>query len=599
MAKKNIITQVIYPVGPAPPVTQAPKDLHMLPGEGINAPPFECEKIVDLTFAFGKGSDLMTGLAFQLGRWGYDTTKMDESIEVSPQFTEYYNKVIMEKDRIGTQIKNGLISVSKASEDVELIAHDVRKYAEYMDYFKEWKLAQANEDKEGERKAMHTIRAMFVDTIDIHTGEGVSLRSIAPRWSTIIADFLALSDDDDTPEKIQKSLGITKAEAVILTTKNKLFMEWRDRLFLPTVTKRYQRLVRVLEIRKKSLNEYLADIKPLVSRYKAIREMRELKSGRETLSNLAWYHPHAQAMSIDFYKIWAWKPFAIEEVFKASRESYTSYTFKEAGFNVEEIKELRASGKSDVPALPVKPIVDKWVRKIIEQIEAVYGVKITAEDIYKVIAELNVHYRHPVRSAEATATAKGFRWVFSPYFIFVELPITKTVIKSPDGSLCEDIWIEVMKSWNCTQNIVIGRLLEREARNKRDEQEISQYVGEIADVEGALKKTDDVLKERYPHFYLTEEEKKEKPSLLKNVEKTKETISEGKERIKELREGIAKFVNTFGIRLMFAYPGPYEKMMKERMTKMMQRAPGIAFRDIDLWLKSKSGVPSSVDIEYR
>ena len=45
---------------------------------------------------------------------------------------------------------------------------------------------------------------------------------------------------------------------------------------------------------------------------------------------------------------------------------------------------------------------------------------------------------------------------------------------------------------------------------------------------------------------------------------------------------------------MIAYPGPYEKLMQQRMTKMMQRAPGIAFRDIDLWLKKAGGVPSSL-----
>ncbi len=590
------MVEIIYPVGPLPAVKNAPPGFRMLPGEGINAAPFEAEKILDLTVPFGQGSGLVEGLIFQLGRWGYESTKMYESIEVSPQFTEYYNKVIGEKSRIGAEIKNAFMSVSKAVEDFELLEHDVRKYKEYLDYFQEWKKAQAEEDKEAEKRAMHTIRAMFVDTIDIHTGEGVSLRSIAPRWSTIIADFLALSDEDDTPEKIQKKIGITKAEAVILTTKNKLFKEWRDKLFFPTVKSRYKNLKTLLEARRRSIKEYIDDLRPLISRYKAIKEIRETPEGRAMLNRIAWFHPHAQAMSIDTYEIWAWKPFVVEEVFKAPRESYDTYTLKEAGFNQDEIKELKKQGKKDIPALPVKPIVDKWVRKIIEQIEDPikgYGVKITTMDIYNVVKELNEHYLHPLRTAQQTGTKMGFRWPYSPYFVFVQLPVMRTVIKSPDGSLFEDIWIQPMKAYNSTQNIIIGRLLEVTARNKKAEQDISLFIGESAKVGNIVKKTQDILEQTYPEIYAEEKKQKiPKKQVTEKVEKTKDIV-------KDLREKIAKFVDSFGIKLMIAYPGPYEKLMQQRMTKMMQRAPGIAFRDIDLWLKKAGGVPSSVQIEYR
>jgi len=588
------MVEIIYPVGPLPPVANAPPGFRMLPGEGINAAPFEAEKILDLTVPFGQGSSMIAGLAFQLGRWGYESTKMYEAIEVSPQFTEYYNKVITEKSRIGTEIKNGFMSVSKAVEDFELLDHDIRKYQEYLDYFQEWKKAEEANDKEEEKKAMHTIRAMFVDTIDIHTGEGVSMRSIAPRWSTIIADFLALSDEEDTPDKIQKKIGITKAEAVILTTKNKLFKEWRDKLFFPTVKTRYQSIKHLLEARRRSVKEYIEDLRPLISRYKAIGELRESAEWRRSLNRIAWFHPQSQAMSIDFHELWAWKPFVVEEVFKAPRESYDTYTFKEAGFNENEIRELKENEKKDIPALPVKPIVDKWVRKIIEQIEKEYGIKITAMDIYKIVKDLNDHYLHPLRSASQTGTKMGFRWPYSPYFVFVQLPIMRIVIKSPDGSLFEDIWIQPMKTYNCTQNIMIGRLLEVEAKNKKAEQDISLLIGESAEVGNVIEKTKDVLEQRYPEIYLEKDEKGKIPKkqITEKVDKTKDIV-------KDLREGIAKFFDSFGIKLMFAYPGPYEKLMQQRMTKMMQRAPGIAFRDIDLWLKKAGGVPSSVQIEYR
>jgi len=43
---------------------------------------------------------------------------------------------------------------------------------------------------------------------------------------------------------------------------------------------------------------------------------------------------------------------------------------------------------------------------------------------------------------------------------------------------------------------------------------------------------------------------------------------------------------------MFLYPGPYEKFMHERMSKMMQRGPGLAFLAVDTWFKKSAKVPT-------
>ena len=45
--------------------------------------------------------------------------------------------------------------------------------------------------------------------------------------------------------------------------------------------------------------------------------------------------------------------------------------------------------------------------------------------------------------------------------------------------------------------------------------------------------------------------------------------------------------------LMWAYKTPYEKLMFERMSKQMQRGPGVAFAELDKFLKSKAGVPGT------
>ena len=43
--------------------------------------------------------------------------------------------------------------------------------------------------------------------------------------------------------------------------------------------------------------------------------------------------------------------------------------------------------------------------------------------------------------------------------------------------------------------------------------------------------------------------------------------------------------------LLWAYKTPYEKLMFERMSKQMQRGPGVAFSEVDRFLKKKAGVP--------
>lgn len=601
------MVKIYYPTGPSPPVRPSVEgippritlegetfDLEMIQGQGINAAPFESEKIMDLTFPMGKGSGIVYGLCFQFGKWGYDSAKIDHAIEVSPVFTEYYSKTMGEKSKLEAEIKTGFASVVQAVSDFELIDHDLRKYKEHLDRFKELEEAKKSKDKERIVKAQHVLKATFVDEVDAHTGEGISLRSIAPRWPTIIADFMSVLDEDDTPEKIMDRIKeITKPEAVILKTKNDLYKQWKE-LFFSTLTARYQRLKMLAASRKASIKEYRENLRPLISRLKAMPEMRERTTGlgRGFLGRTAWVRPDSQAVSLDTTTIWAWRPFVVEEVFKASREEYEEISLQAAGFNEKEIKELRKNGISSVRALPAKPIVDKFVRAIIKQIEQPppkgYGVEITPVDVVEEINNISSKFRHPERPS---GLAMGPRWQFSPYYIFIQISILRGVFKLPDGSLMEDLWIQPFKAWNVTQNIMLGRLLELRAKLKADEKEISVLVGDI-DMD-SFKKIDDIIKEEYPEFYEGGEKKKRESP----IKKISENIAKINQSFSKIRAGIASFLGNLGINLLFVYPGPYEKFMHERMTKMMQRGPGIAFLTVDQWLKRAAGVMAIHEVE--
>ena len=207
----------------------------------------------------GEASSIYYSLFFQLPKWGWNVVKVDEWIEVSPTHREYYDRTASTKQMLESTIKTGLAAAAQSVADYELIAHDLRKYKEVLSYF-----AEGDE---------HVLRSMFVDQVDIHTdmpGQPLSMRAIAPRWPTIIADFLSLTDEDTDIDKVVKKINISRAEAVILVTKNKLYMEWK-KLFLDAAKTRYQTIRGLVEGRRKSIQEYRNWLKPYIARFRMTR----------------------------------------------------------------------------------------------------------------------------------------------------------------------------------------------------------------------------------------------------------------------------------------------------------------------------------------
>ena len=228
-------------------------------GNVLIASPFEARVNIDFTGPPGSTSGVYYSLMFQLGKWEFLVQKADEWIEVSPVHAQYYQLTQKQKEDLEGKIKQGLVSVSQAVADYELLLHDKRKYTEMLRYLG-YRTAKELGDKDvkahghqpdelgdlctlvdndsktkGERMKKtdnHSLKAVFVDQVDIHTGEGISIRSIVSRWPTLIADFMRLDDSDIEPGAVMKKLDISRAEAVVLVTKNKLFVEWKN-IFLP------------------------------------------------------------------------------------------------------------------------------------------------------------------------------------------------------------------------------------------------------------------------------------------------------------------------------------------------------------------------------
>ena len=581
-----------YPKGPQPAGNE------IKPGAGINVAPLELETYLDFTSNMGTVSEKIFGLLFQFPKWGFERFKIEESIEVSPVFREYYELTISQKRALQEQIRAGLATIFTAISDTELIAHDVRKYREFLDYFEKiekgkWMIKHGKKE-EGQRlvkEGTQTLKSIFIDQVDAHTGEGIALVRIVARWPTIIVDFQRLEDEDIDPRRIREKYKISEAEGVVLSTKNKLYVEWRDNLFFPTVKERYKRLFSALEARKQSIEEYTNTLKPVIARHLSMSETFATSKTRKALVRGAFWRPDSQALSSDYVKVWAWKPFAPNEKYKSSRESVDKVHAQHAGFSREEISKLKKPepfglGKEwdmTMDALPIEPSVDKVVRANIKKIEHAWGIQVTPKDIYDARKILTEKFKE--------STGKGLggveQWAFSPYFIFFELPIVRSVIRLPNGSQVENMFVDNFSAHLQTQNVIILHCLEIVAREKQMDQYIQQLLGELGVKNEQVMAIDDIIKSEYPEIFGTEP-----PKGVKGRIKMPGAFSKTGSAFSKIRTSVGKFLSTLGWEISFLRSeGPYEFAFYDRITKYYASEVGENFAMVKNFIKSQFQVP--------
>lgn len=563
--------------------------LNTEPGMGINANPFEAEIYLDFTSPLGSLSGQYYSLMFQLGKNGFYVFKMDESIDVSPVFKQYYDLTIQQRQALEAQLKGGLGQIATAIHDYELIWHDLRKYTEYLDYFT--KIEQGNElikskkkeEKEkGEqlwKEGVQTLRSVFIDQVDRHTGEGLALATMPTRWPTIIVDFMRLDDKDIDQKKIADRYNISEAEASVLATKNKLFIEWRDNLFKPTLKERYQQILRLVEARKTSIQRYTEMLKPVAARFKMINDMLEKPGGSPSWKG--FFLPATQAYSLDTARIWAFMPFAPSEKYKVTRETLDTVSPRRVGFTRDEITQLIAAGRittrnskkgDELPALPVEPSIDEIVRRHVPKVESFYKVQITIADVFDARKRLTDLFLRKsmetqggvasTRLGPGTYVSPGQTWVYSPYYVFLDLPFERAVIRLANGSELEDTALANMTVKNRTQNVVIVTLLELIAREKQLDNYINQLVGEIGGVDLDLKPIEELAKEKYPAIF-----GKPKPKLM-----TGEGIGKGIKKFKWFwGDTLGGLFGKWGLHFDWLRArGNYEFAMDDRIAEMFQ-----------------------------
>ncbi|MCD6483370.1 MAG: hypothetical protein J7K83_03845, partial [Candidatus Aenigmarchaeota archaeon] len=457
---------------------------------------------LNFTLPFGSGTAIFYGFVLQLPKWGFDTFKYGEFLYVSPGYQPAYQLTIQQKNQIEQQIKAYAADVARAISDVELLYHDLRKYKEFLDYFEKvekgkslLKKAEKNKDEKLKEEALKLIkegnvalRSVFIDQVDVHTGDVYSLNGMATRrWPTVIADFMQL-DEERTKEEVKKKLPtISDAEAVVLTKKNVLFLEWKS-LFFNTVKERYMNIKKLLEMRKASVEKYKEMLLPLIQKY---------MSYKETIPPLTnpVIKPGSKAQEIEGTSIWAWRTIPYEyEPNKPILKPKGNISLEKAGYEPDEAKKL---GKTTTVELPVEPSVDYVVRQGIKVLEEEYKMHVTLEDIEK--ARENLYRR--INKPEV----KEAGWDQSPFYVFFDMNFERVSLKMPNGAQIEDITLEATPQL-ISQNLMLLKLIEMELIKKQYENEIFRFIGEATEVKTTdglilLKRLDEAVKEEFPYVF--------------------------------------------------------------------------------------------------
>lgn len=458
-------------------------------GHMIAAGPFEAHVALDFTGPPGSVSGIYYSLVFQLRKWEYYVQKADEWVEVSPVHAQYYQLTQKQKEDLEGRIKQGLVSVSQSIADMELLMHDRRRYHEFLHYLgyktpnelskMDKKLEKQEKDhehtddemddicfkededekqkKEREKRTdNHSLKAVFIDQVDMHTGEGISMRSIVSRWPTLITDFMRMKDEDMDPDKVKDTLDVSKAEAVVLITKNKLYQEWKN-LFGPEIKNRYITINELVKARKESVKQYKEWLKPFIARHKLLEEGLS-RAGERGKALSSFVTVAGNATSTSEIVLYVWKDFLVPELYKGGSE---------------DTAKLRLFEK-------LRPD-DEWTRR-----NLIFSKKYGLINKFSWITEKWVEEKKEEMGKDRWFTPN------KPYYSFFEIKLSKANIRMPTGEEMEDGVFDVNMIF-MSENALFCKLLELKAKQQEMEDYINRLLGIHEPVRG--KKPSDEKKE--------------------------------------------------------------------------------------------------------
>jgi len=525
-------------------------------GKALLIQPLDQYVTLNTSMPIGSFNGLYLSTISYLTNMEFIVRKVDEWIEISPTHKAYYDMVLGEKEKIEIKIKTVIDDMIRHISDLELIEHDLRRYKEFLDYI--------------EKNDEHSLKAIFIDQVDFHAGEGapgrlsMSFMQQNNIFPTIIQDFFEMKSEEDL-EKNERLKKLPKVEKDMLKTKWRSYQEWKS-LFGNEVKNRYSRLKELVESKKKMIEEAREFIKPYIARHKLLEEGLSREGIRKSyISDV--FHTIGEQTSREVIKLWAWKQFEPEEFFKAPGE-------------ILALKNVRPD--------------DEWTKK-----HLIFHQELGLKQKYSWITEKWVEnaIKEIMEKDDLMLTRRRVPRTYL-YYSFLELEFEKNTMRLPTGSEFEDIIISV-RCYLMSQNVLLVKLLELKAK----EEEFENYIDEILGL-GEKRKIEKLKKElsgmstKEKILYLkrnfpkaSDEEIKSKLNVIgENVplEEIKKYKIRTYESIDKLKKAWERFSDFFGLDFRFFKFGPYEKDFENRITKFYLVGTGrTAYGPLIAFLKRK------------
>lgn len=433
--------------------------------------------ILDFTHFSGKATEIVYTIGFTYSKKGFDVFKVGESLYVSTNYQPFYNTIRRQKEEIEASIKAQLAQIASAITDSQLIAHDYRKYKHFIKIFKkiedleelirnEKDEKKREELKKDKRREEIALRNIFIDQVDIHTGDFSIVNMARTRWTTFISDFLSLENEKTPEEILEKFPNITKAEAIQLAKKNYLYLEWKEE-FKKIVRERESELRKLLIMRKNSIEKYKEMLRPLIGRYLSFKEEPIFF----TSASMHFIKAATYPLLIDSTKWWIIKSIPMF-FYEYEKVKPTRIDLERLGIitpDLANILDSESKEKAKNVVLPVEPSIDRVVLGGIEIINKNFGTAFSLKDLLEI--------REKISKKEGPESPSRERWKLSPYYVFIEISLDRTLFRTYSGIEIEDFWFEI-KPFLISQNLAILIYLQILALEKYYEYEINSFFGE-------------------------------------------------------------------------------------------------------------------------
>ena len=335
--------------------------------------------------------------------------------------------------------------------------------------------------------------------MDVHNQPGALVPNMSQRWPTIIADFQELEEGSLSAKEIQEKLKISRAEAEVLETKQKLYLDWM-KTFKDAVVGRYQRIKEMTEARKESVEQYKQWLKPYIARHKMINEIYENPEAAAEMSQ-EWYQTYGRSVGVHGIDIWAWKPVYAIEARKLGKEKEIKEFVYEPFDDV--VKAMCFGGKignlnfkgPDNPNGKEKSLVEQysWLTKeIVEK----WAKNIKKDSINSSVESLP-NMEAWLRGGPLDPYAQYYNFMYITY---------ERGFESIRGEEYEDITWKLQNTL-ASQNAMMMKLLELKAAEENFSRQVDQILG-IQSKEGT--DIENLVKKDYPHLFSGETEEKTK-----------------------------------------------------------------------------------------